>query len=120
MVASHSKKRPNNLVMGRSAPFQIDANMGWTAAIYEMLLFSKPGFLKLFPALPRRWKEGSIRNLRAHGGISVSLNWKEGTGCAILSADDDMDISIGLPDGTRQTHHLRSGTPLSLDSIVLR
>lgn len=110
----------NNLVMGRSTPFQIDANMGWTAAIYEMLLFSKPGFLKLFPALPRRWKEGSIRNLRAPGGISVSLNWKNGTGCARLSADDDTEISIGLPDGTRQTYHLRSGTPLHLDSIALQ
>ena len=109
-----------DLIMGRSTPFQIDANMGWTSAVYEMLLFSNPGFLKLFPALPRRWKVGFLHNLRAHGGISVSLEWKNGTGRALLTADHETDISIGLPDGSWQTHHLRSGTPLSLDSIVLR
>jgi len=56
-------------------PVQLDANMGWTAAVNEMLLFSTPGFIKLLPALPSRWRRGSINGLLCRGGIEVSLMW---------------------------------------------
>ena len=57
------------------APFQIDANMGWTAAIQEMLLFSRPGKILALPALPDRWRRGSVKGLMAHGGVRVSVAW---------------------------------------------
>ena len=62
------------------APFQIDANMGWTAAIQEMLLFSRPGKILALPALPERWKRGSVKGLMAHGGVCVSVAWDLGVG----------------------------------------
>ncbi|MDF7808063.1 glycoside hydrolase N-terminal domain-containing protein [Pontiellaceae bacterium B12219] len=57
------------------APYQIDANLGWSAAIQEMLLFSVPGKITVLPALSSDWKKGSVKGLLARGGVEVSIDW---------------------------------------------
>ena len=59
------------------APYQVDANMGFVSAVYEMLLYSDRDKIKLLPALPRELKCGSIENIQARGGFDVSIYWNE-------------------------------------------
>jgi alpha-L-fucosidase 2 len=56
-------------------PFQIDANFGFTASVLEMLVFSKPGMIKLLPALPVSWRAGTLTGVLCRGGVTVSLHW---------------------------------------------
>jgi alpha-L-fucosidase 2 len=57
-------------------PFQLDANMGATAGIAEMLRQSHAGEIHVLPAIPAAWTNGSAEGFKARGGFVVDMEWK--------------------------------------------
>lgn len=89
--------------------FAIDGNTAGAAGLAEMLVQSQNEGLHLLPALPSAWPQGSVRGLRARGGIEVTLHWSGGrlTG-GLLKSDTDAVRTVRYGDKTASVH-LRRG-----------
>ena len=67
----------DNHPYGDGAVFQIDGNLGASAAILEMLVQCRDGSVKLLPALPEEFSEGCVSGVCLRGGYELSMEWKD-------------------------------------------
>jgi alpha-L-fucosidase 2 len=74
-ISIHPQRDDSNRVPSMEGNQGIQA---FTAGVVEMLLQSHAGEIELLPALPKEWPTGSARGLRARGGYTVDVAWKDG------------------------------------------
>ena len=89
--------------------FQIEAELGLTAAIGDMIVHDRRGVIRLLPALPSRWEDGQAFGIRAKNGFEVSVAWEKGNlkqaevkselgkACRIIvfSCEGELEITCG-------------------------
>ena len=79
-------------------PFQIDGNYGLMAGVLELIVQIHGGFIRILPALPEQWREGSCRGIRCRGGVAVDLVWRKGAVTELtvhrISGDPDQPVTV--------------------------
>lgn len=88
--------------------YELDGNTGFAAGVAEMLLQSRENRIRILPALPREWKTGEYKGMRAYGGHVVSTVWDEDSVCVTIAAAGDGELTVCCFDEVRQIE-LRKG-----------
>lgn len=102
-----------NLMNLAGGTLNLDGNYGTSAGVVEMLMQSHEGDVRLLPALPEEWKDGSAKGLMAHGAFQVDMDWKDGKLVkAEILARNGGQLNIRYGRKT-QTHNTKLGQQIT-------
>lgn len=83
-------------------PFQIDGNLGFSAAVAEMLLNSRADdhttTVEVLPCLVPGWEAGRFSGLRARGGVTVGAQWSGAQVLVEVSAEQARSVVLRSGD----------------------
>ena len=81
-------------------PFQIDGNFGVCAGIALMLLQCEDRKIRILPALPSDFRNGSVQGLKAKGNITVGIVWENNQlKSYTLESPVSQTVTVATPDG---------------------
>lgn len=79
-------------------PFTLEGNFAFAQGVNELLLQSREGYIEVFPAVPRDWKNVSFENLRAEGAFLISAQKRNGVPAKVsIKAEQGGLLVIKLP-----------------------
>lgn len=119
-----SSKKPSDTPSQFLAPvenpgmiFQIDGNMGATAAVIEALIQYRDGVVHLLPAVSGELSCGKVAGIRVQGGHIFAFRFKDGvvTDCTVtLGFAGEVRIAGFGPDGGVLTLHGEPGAKFTV------
>ena len=92
-------------------PFTLEGNFAFAQGVHELLLQSRNGYIQVFPAIPRNWKNVSFTDLRAEGAFLVSAKKENGVPTIVkITAEKNAVLSIRLPFKTWLVKNIPAST----------
>ncbi|MHC4691797.1 MAG: glycosyl hydrolase family 95 catalytic domain-containing protein [Planctomycetota bacterium] len=105
----------------RYRPFTLEGNFAAAAGVQEMLIQSYSGTLRLFPAIPKDWKDVTFKTLRAEGAFLVSAEKKKGKVVLVeITCEKGGICKLENPfDGEYEIKGIESGKVKQKDNEIL-
>ncbi|WP_291590174.1 glycosyl hydrolase family 95 catalytic domain-containing protein [Bacteroides sp.] len=89
--------------------YNLDGILSFPRLLMEMVLHSQPGKIELLPAWPKEYPDGSLKGVRAFGGHTLDIVWKNGAlQQAVIHAGKDDTLQVRYKD-TVKTVELHQG-----------
>ena len=103
-------------------PFTLEGNMAAASGLQEMLLQSYGGIIRIFPDIPKSWKNAGFYQLRAEGAFLVSAYKKAGDLIKVeIFSERGGELAIENPfESAKFVTDLFDCVPDSVDGTILK